>query len=106
MLGDGPAYPAMPPRISLSGVTRAPDGRFYLKVVWFVTADYQGPVLVRGRRLDGPEDLSFDDGTSGRRLRIEPTNSATGLVAPSGYRDRPSTVGVGGEGCYGLQVDD
>jgi hypothetical protein len=65
------------------------------KVLWLVTPAYRGPVLIRGRRLDGPQLVRFE-GAGVRvppaELRITPTASVTGnLGVPElGQRYRPS----------------
>lgn len=35
-------------------------------VLWFVYPGYSGPVLVRGRQLDGPNELRFERGQFSR----------------------------------------
>jgi hypothetical protein len=75
-------------------------------VLWFVLPSYQGPVLIRGRRFDGPELMRFDDGThppAQIRLASAETVRWTGQVP--GSRGRPSYVRVHVPGCYGVQID-
>ena len=58
---------------------------------------YRGPVLVRGRQLDGPNELRFNRGLlPPREMRI--------LPAPQ-LRTEPSFTRVRAPGCYGYQVD-
>jgi hypothetical protein len=86
-----------------------PDGTSWplIKVVWFVDAAYRGPVLIRGRQLDGPNALVFGAGSNPYApaltadLRIGPEDG----LSPSGVRDWPSYTVVRAPGCYGYQID-
>jgi hypothetical protein len=73
------------------------------KVLWWVLSSYRGPVLIRGRQLDGPELVRFDVG------RPEPPSEiripALGRNEPKRARDRPSYTRVRAEGCYAYQID-
>jgi hypothetical protein len=58
---------------------------------------YGGPVLIRGRQLDGPNELRFDAGAfPPREIRIP---------ASRVQRNRPSFTRVRAPGCYSYQVD-
>jgi hypothetical protein len=67
-------------------------------------------VLIRGRRLDGPQLVRFE-GAGVRvppaELRITPTASVTGnLGVPElGQRYRPSYTRLLAPGCYAHQID-
>jgi hypothetical protein len=104
--GDGPAYPVLnfgerpllrypypiPPNSIFYGSAWAGQ-----KVLWAIDAAYQGPLLVRGLQLDGPNELRFDDGRMpSREMRISPAS------AP---HSRASYTRVRAPGCYGYQVD-
>ena len=108
-LGDGPAYPTQ--RATLghpsSSAYLGIDGRSYRKVVWLVDGSYQGPVLVRGARLEDGAPLHFNDGSAKppTELRIPPHLSVTGIVVPSGHRDVSSSFSAAGPGCYAYQID-
>jgi hypothetical protein len=67
------------------------------KVMWVVRARYRGPLLIRGRQLDGPHDLRFEQG------QIPPASRR--IPAGSGVRRYPSTTRVSSPGCYAYQVD-
>jgi hypothetical protein len=111
--GSGPVYPAgglgSGPRPLLGYLDPIPkssvffgSGWFGNKVLWVVDPAYRGPVLIRGRRLDGPEELRFDSAASlQRELRIDPVPS----IAAAAARDRPSFARVRVRGCYAFQVD-
>lgn len=106
--GEGPAYPGGLDRGEGKPVLRyadpiPPESGFYgstwfgNKVLWMVDPAYRGPVLVRGRQLDGPNELRFDRGVlPPRELRISPR------PAPS---SRPSYTRLRAPGCYAYQVD-
>jgi hypothetical protein len=108
-IGRGPVYPGLG---GSSGVLNAtPDVQYGGpwaggKVFWYVRPDYRGRVLIRGRRLDGPQWVRFN----GRRLpppelRIEPDDSVSWQGQPPGSRGVPSSVRVRTPGCYGVQID-
>jgi hypothetical protein len=107
-VGPGPVYPILG-RPGLLAVVRADEwGRRWAgeKVLWFVRSDYKGPVLIRGRRLDGPQWMRFDDGaTPPAEIRIEPGETVTWEGQVRGSRGRPSFVRVRTVGCYGVQID-
>jgi hypothetical protein len=108
--GHGPVYPGLgtPP---VGRLTADPDtqygGPWYgVKVFWYALPRYSGPVLLRGRQLDGTGTLGFNGkGVPRRELRIHrgDTVSWTGQVV--GSRGIPSTVRVLQPGCYGVQLD-
>jgi hypothetical protein len=108
-LGPGPAYPIFggePPRALLDFVSPDESNIFAgsrwggQKVLWFVEPRYRGPVLVRGRRVDGRGAVRFDEGV------VPPREMRIGLpVRGDPVRDRPSYTRLLGPGCYGYQID-
>ena len=78
---------------------RSPWGGSVLK--WIGRPAYHGPVLVRGRQLDGPHALGFSYRPGGARI------SALLLPAEHGHRWHywGNYARLGAPGCYGLQVD-
>ena len=102
-IGPGPAYPIgfaqpgsvlkfqYPPPANTAWAGSDWSGQ---KVLWFVSPDAVGPVLVRGRRLDGPELLRFQDG------RVPPTELHLRTAM-----DHPSYTRLRAPGCYAYQVD-
>ncbi len=104
--GEGPAYPGGLSSDEGKPVLRYLDpiprgSAFYgsewfgSKVLWMIDPVYRGPVLIRGRQLDGPNELRFDRGRLPPRvLRIR-----------AGSRDRASFTRVRAPGCYAYQVD-
>jgi hypothetical protein len=75
-------------------------GWFGNKVLWLVDPKYRGPVLIRGRQLDGPNPVRFEEG--GRKPPLELRIAASQGRPPGG---RPSYTRVRAPGCYGYQVD-
>lgn len=71
-----------------------------VKVVWAVDSAVNGPVLVRGRQLDGPHGLGFND-PAVAELLLAANKGATS----DGWRDYPGYTRLQAPGCYGYQVD-
>ena len=109
--GRGPAYPTLtgseqtlefvyPPSAQSQFAGSSWSGN---KVLWWVSGRYHGPVLIRGRQLDGPNLLRFDDGrVPPAETRIRP---GPGYGPSNGARDHPSYTRVRAPGCYGYQID-
>jgi hypothetical protein len=102
--GRGPVYPVLPHATGRAEILfRYPPPRDSIdygsrwsgqKVMWVLAHPFRGPALVRGRQLDGPNELRFERGLvppRERRLRRSGSNpSFTRLRAP---------------GCYAYQID-
>jgi hypothetical protein len=72
------------------------------KVLWIGRPSYRGPVLIRGRQLDGPNDIRFGSGLNpGREMRLE----SVGGSSPGGWQNKPSYTRLRAPGCYAWQVD-
>jgi hypothetical protein len=71
------------------------------KVLWAVDPAELGPVLIRGRRLDGPGEVAFEDPAQ-PELHLN-TSSYEGQGG--GWRDNPSYTRLKAPGCYVYQVD-
>lgn len=107
--GVGPAYPLGAFRPTLffhkaAGSQNALAGSKWgwTKAVWLVTSSYRGPVLIRGRRLDGRESLRFNPvRTPSSEFRIYP---AKGRLR-SGARKVTSFPRLRAPGCYAYQID-
>jgi hypothetical protein len=101
--GPGPAYPTL---FNDDGHARLNyvlgwgyEGWGGTKVLWTVPR-YYGPYVVRGRQLDGPNELMFDQGPNWtnklhRELRL--VGPYTGL--------NPAATFLRAPGCYGYRVD-
>jgi hypothetical protein len=109
-IGRGPVYPGLG---GSEGVLKATPDTHYGgpwaggKVFWYVTRSYRGRVLIRGRRLDGPQSLGFngDKLPAAGELRIESWDTVSWKGQIPGSRGIASTVRVRTPGCYGVQVD-
>ena len=105
-LGDGPAYPVgfAADGTYYYGGTTPEGGWFLLKVLWVGSPEVKGPVLVRGRQLDGPNELRFGSGPNPtNELRLSPENSNS--KSSAGWYDWPSYTRLRAPGCYAYQVD-
>ena len=101
-LGDGPVYAVGfgPDGVANYDRTHQDGGWHYIKVLWLAAREYDGPVQVHGRQLDGPNELRFQDGA----------DPATELRLPSGdgsgrRREWPTHVRLRAPGCYVLRVE-
>lgn len=107
-LGDGPVHP-IPAAVgdlvhgvvNLSTVTGAP-GWLAFKTLWFSTPSYQGPFVIRGRRLDGPGPVAFGETPTLQPVVVPPGET---LNSPAGYRTVPGGTWVKLPGCYAWQID-
>jgi hypothetical protein len=73
------------------------------KAMWAIDPRYVGPVLVRGRQLDGDDILRFEKGEPGfsDETRAHPTVE----LHESGGYVHPAVTRVRTLGCYAYQVD-
>lgn len=109
-LGGGPAFPVLGATVRPSVLAYGPPQNFQSqawggqKVLWAIAPTYSGPVLIRGRQVDGPHDLRFDLGASGDPPPPELALVAANLDA-NGWSSLPSHTRVQAAGCYAYQVD-
>jgi hypothetical protein len=108
LLGTGPARAAgLGPGAVLDYESPAEVGNWIdrtwggQKVLWAVDPAQVGPVLVRGRRLDGLGELAFEDPPR-PELHLN-TGSYEGQSG--GWKDYPSFTRVRAPGCYAYQID-
>jgi hypothetical protein len=101
--GPGPAYPALASDGGRAVLHYLPnwgyDGWDGTKLLWTVPR-YNGPYIVRGRQLDGPNELRFDQGPQW----TDRLNHELRLVG-SYSRLNPAATFVLVPGCYAYQVD-
>jgi hypothetical protein len=109
-IGRGPVYPGLGGSAGVLSAT--PDTQYGGpwaggKVFWYVKRSYRGRVLIRGRRLDGPQSLGFngDKLPAAGELRIESWDTVSWKGQIPGSRGIASTVRVRTPGCYGVQID-
>jgi hypothetical protein len=125
-LGNGPLYSVFrgiprivdvfdPSRETSEGSPAETDWR-EATMLWVSTPEYRGPVLVRGKQLDGPNRLGFGPGvlprwelglTAGDWQRETEELRVWGRTArpPEGWRMLAVSLRIRAEGCYGFQVD-
>jgi hypothetical protein len=101
--GPGPAYPTLTSRDGHASLTYQADWTFVgwggTKVLW-TAPHYRGPYVVRGRQLDGPGVLRFDQGPNWTNT----LHPELRLVGP--YADlNPAATFLHDPGCYAYQVD-
>jgi len=79
---------------------------------WQIAPSYTGPVVIRGRQLDGPNQLAFNGGMdqpTGNSLQLEPTLSELRLMGGEATAPTWTTwitlVRLSHPGCYAYQVD-
>ena len=113
--GPGPAYPTAlgrGPRPQLVFVYPPEPGSGWeesgwggSKNIWVVSPSYRGPVLVRGRQLDGPNEVRFENGRPAFTLQsaLYPSSELR-LRGPEPFGN-PSTTRLRAPGCYAFQVD-
>jgi hypothetical protein len=102
-LGAGPAFPIPFPDGTLHfDGGRTEGGWIYAKVLWVAAPRYRGPVLVRGRQMDGTNWLGFERGAHPlAELQLPPLTQGSAAR----WRDFASYTRVRGAGCYAYQVD-
>jgi len=109
----GPIYAIL----GFGGPETTGDHGYYYRMTYLSDARYQGLALVRGRRLDGTQQLMFSGPLAAGTQVTTDTVAGPGtstqffdeLVLPpgtqSGWRQWYVTQGVPGAGCYGFQID-
>jgi hypothetical protein len=118
-LQGGPVYAALlagaPRIVFLSGRPTIGDSRWRaVRTIWVSRPSYDGPVLVRGGRLDRPGSLGFGSHVRPRgELRLPGGSWPRGRI-PSRGRAEPRAPGwratavptrIRAPGCYAFQVD-
>lgn len=102
-LGRGPVYPVPfgDSTLRIAG-GRIEGGWIYAKVLWIAAPSYRGPVLIRGRQIDGTSWLGFARGPRPlSELQLPPFPQELGRR----WRDMPSYTRFRNQGCYAYQVD-
>jgi hypothetical protein len=75
------------------------------KNIWVVAPFYRGPVLVRGRQLDGPNEVRFENGRPAFTAESAQHPSRELRLQGPETHGNPSTTRVRAPGCYAFQVD-
>jgi hypothetical protein len=110
-LGRGPAYPVgfsddgtltfehPPPAASPFAGT----GWGGSETLWVVDPSYGGPLIIRGRQLDGPNEVRFD--LDAGKLRASLAFPAGTGKEQDGWRTFATHTRLRAPGCYAYQVD-
>lgn len=95
------------------GDSRVDDGWYYVKNLWVVDPEYKGPVLVRGKRIDGLGELRFE-GDGGAFIEVTPNGTELARerrfpeelgTVTSDWREYPGSIRFRSPGCYAIQVN-
>jgi hypothetical protein len=107
-LGEGPVQPLLATPVAVAGhgvlVFRpAEQPRWYaIKTLWFARPDYQGPVFIRGRQLDGSHKTVFGEAP----VLIDPQMGPGATInGADGWREWPGGTWLRSPGCYAWQID-
>jgi hypothetical protein len=105
--GDGPVYAsgAAGDGVLAYNLDGSVEGRGVAKGFWAASSDYQGPVLIRGRQIDGTESLKFGPAEA-HRLVDELRLSGNGeQLGDDGWRVWGLKTFLRAPGCYAVQID-
>ena len=105
--GDGPVYVWNAQRVHLFANDLTSDG-YGLKEVWVIDGSYQGPVLIRGGRIDGDDAMRFrfnPETAIDDALVLDDAAPSLQRDPSTGWRSVPSEVVVPSAGCYAFQID-
>jgi hypothetical protein len=106
-VGPGPVYAlTYGPSPAAAALPFSPvgNGWHYAKVPFFSRPGYQGPVVIRGARIDGTDPVRFD-GHPNQVSSLELTPADAVFHPGGGWRGGAAGVLVRARGCYALQVD-
>ena len=73
-----------------------------LKTLWFSEPVYQGPFIIRSKRLGRPDAVALGEAPTVAPLVVPPGPTLNGT---SGWREAPGGLWVRTAGCYAWQVD-
>ncbi len=112
VLGSGPVYlqainSDAAGLVNPDGTARAlsQNGIYGIKGPWISKPDYPGPILIRGRQLDGPNKIGFEYGQSRQPQEEMRLDDANNNGTTYGWSFWPSGISFPSLGCYGLQID-
>ena len=106
LLGDGPVRLALASDQGSVFFEVTPGGAWKaIDVLWAAPPGFTGQVLVRGARLDGPDELRFGDPVDPLRA-LQISNDRAQAPGLDGLSVLATTaIRVKAPGCYGLQID-
>jgi hypothetical protein len=105
-LGPGPIGPVGLGPHAILRYRKGGAGWGLQKVLWAASPDYDGPILIRGARIDGEGAVGFNvngDGAPLAELQLPPGSAPE--ASHGGWRGWPSYTRVREPGCYAYQVD-
>jgi len=85
-----------------------PGGWYGIKDVWVVDANYRGPLLIRGGRIDGPGPMQFQftpETPMQNALLLQDSPPAPGATAWHWRWSVPTAAFIRTPGCYAYQID-
>jgi hypothetical protein len=100
-LGAGPVFPNVGSPDGFAGLRGdiVKGGWYFHKTLWAIAPRYRGPVLVRGRQINGSGQVRFG-------LRIEELRFPAVPAQTRGHwRYTPTSTVLRGAGCFGYQID-
>jgi hypothetical protein len=102
--GAGPVRPLVGNRKGVAHLARITTHRGWLaaSTFWFSSPGYQGPYLVRARRLDGAGSVGLLDKPRRTSFLVQ---AAPTVDEADGYRQTPSATWMKQPGCIGWQID-
>jgi hypothetical protein len=109
--GDGPValmvVPFAPPSAAIDIRGSQPDTLGYVgqKTPWLVHPTYRGPLLIRGREIDGRSPIRFAYGYGDHLTRLYWPRTDQPKNLAHGWFGLPSATLVKRVGCYGFQID-
>jgi hypothetical protein len=101
-IGDGPVLVAGAPKgVFYYGGAKVVNGWSYIKILWMASPTYDGPVLIRGRQLDGPNEVRFN--AEWKELKLDPEGERN--LNADHWVFWPTHVRLRAPGCYAYQID-
>jgi hypothetical protein len=109
-VGKGPVEAIIaeePPRDARRGIgdlvspTNTPPWLGF-KTLWFSTPKYQGPFVIRAKRLGQPGPITMGEGPTAAFIVVPPGPT---LNSSNGWREVPGGTWVKSPGCYAWQID-
>lgn len=112
-LGDGPVYPVGFAKGSVLEFVYPPHKKSLFagskwggqKVLWVSDPKYNGPILIRGRQLDGRHEVRFAHGGDLQPRAELVFEGGQTVDMTGGWSNFPSYTRLRAPGCYGYQVD-
>ena len=106
-LGPGPVGPVGfgPHAILRYRHRKGSQGWGHQKVLWAASPTYDGPILIRGARIDGPGFVGFNLGYGAPLAELQLPPGSAPATGHHGWRGWPSYTRVRDPGCYAYQVD-